>query len=237
MTAPLTLKDSWALAVPFLVCVGACYSFGYWGHFDIDILQFVGLTDIAKLAIYPLLFFAVTTVLTITWTEITLGAALPPGGGAATPIGRVGLKYWRVLVALVLLALAATLLYVPEPRKWYAVSLLASFLAVGLTHVRALIELLPNPRIRAVLLLQLVLLPTLSFAHGRASAFRVESGDAAFYVDAERSGLPLRSDLSAPIVYLGKLGETYVYLEKKTGKLALVKAKDDVPLILRRAGG
>jgi hypothetical protein len=237
MSTSLTLKESSALAVPFLVGVGACHSFGFWGYFKIDVLQFVGLSDLAKLAVYPLLFLAVSTLITMALTEVALGPVFAPGGGNQTAVGRFGFKYWRILVAGDLALLVAVVLLVPEPNKWYLICMFLPILSTPLTHVQSIIELIPNPRVRAVVLLHVLLLPCLSFAYGRVTAISLASGDAPLYVDVERSGLPLRSDLSAPVIYLGKLGETYVFLERKTGWIALVKPKDDVPLILRREGG
>jgi hypothetical protein len=36
-------KEVFALAVPIAIVVGVCYSYGYWGHFEINALQFVSL--------------------------------------------------------------------------------------------------------------------------------------------------------------------------------------------------
>lgn len=236
MRSALSVKDSLVLGVPFAVAVGTCHSLGYWGHFEINALQFVALTDIAKLAVYPLAFLVLSTLLSIAYTEVGIRAVLPLGDGRDTPIGRFGVKYWRLFVIADIFAIFNVAVFVPEPMRWYLIAVLVVPFSTLLTHLPSIIELFPNPRFRAALLLQVVSLPLLAFAHGRATALRVDSGDAPLYVDAHRSGLPLFSSFSEPVVYVGKLGETFVLLEFKTRRLVLIKTRDDTPFVLRRNG-
>jgi len=43
-----------SLLAPCAVLVCALYLFGYWSSFEINILEFVSLSDIIKLGVYPL---------------------------------------------------------------------------------------------------------------------------------------------------------------------------------------
>ncbi len=47
----LGIRDVIAVGVPYLIAVGACYMFGYWGTFHINVLEFISFADVAKLAI------------------------------------------------------------------------------------------------------------------------------------------------------------------------------------------
>ena len=50
----LTLKMIATTLVPFFISVSVCYLFGYWGAFQINVLEFVSFTDIGKLAVFPM---------------------------------------------------------------------------------------------------------------------------------------------------------------------------------------
>ena len=236
MPDPLSPKQLWVLAIPFAGGVGACYSLGYWEYFRVDPLQFVSLSDLPKLAVYPLLLIAFTATLWVAFSQVAWAPVFPPGGGNETAVGRAGLKYWRPLVAFLLVLLAASIWWLPEPGNWFIACALASVLSVALTHLPFLIALLPNPRVRGVVLLQLVLLPGLAFANARSAAVAASLGKSNLVVDVARSGTLFKGGFSEPVVYLGRLGETYVLLEQKSRSVIFVKAKDDAPLVLKREG-
>jgi hypothetical protein len=228
----ISLKELLAGGVPYFVCVGAAYTLGYWGAFDINVLEFIGLSELGKMAVYPLLATLALGVLGMVGTQLLSARILPPGGGADTVIGRAGRRYWRVLVALVIAGIYVAVLYAQEPGKWYVVALLAGTLSIPLGYVPKIIELLPNPHLRSFLLLLFITLPTFSFAQGRLMAHFVKHGHAEMSVDAQRSALPGLADPANTIIYVGYIGGTYVLRESRTGALLLVKPKDEAPLYL-----
>jgi len=42
------IKEAFAVVVPYLIAVGACYLFGYWGAFHINVLEFISFADLAS---------------------------------------------------------------------------------------------------------------------------------------------------------------------------------------------
>lgn len=228
----LGTKEAVALGVPYLIAVGACYLFGYWGAFHINVLEFISFTDVAKLAIYPLMASLVFFLAGVVLAEILHSPHLPPGGGSASKLGMFGQKHWRWLLALQICAAVLVAVFAPEPGKWFIVAVLVTLLSTPLTHVEPFIKVVPNPRVRATALFLLLLLPTISFAYGRQQAFLVKTGASEQFVDVVRSKLSLTNDEKNPVAYLGFLGSVYVLRESKTGELVLVKQRDDSPIFL-----
>lgn len=228
----LGIKEMFAVGVPYFILVGACYLFGYWGAFNINVLEFITFTDVAKLALYPLIASLVFVLAGVLFAELIHAPHFPPGGGNASTVGVFGRKYWRWLIALQIAVTILVATYAPEPGKWFVVTLLVSLLSTPLTHIEKLIEVVPNPQARATALFLLLFLPTISFAYGRQQAFFVKTGVSEQFVDVVRSKLPLVSDAKNPVVYLGLLGNVYVLRESKSGQMVLVKQSDDSPLFL-----
>jgi hypothetical protein len=235
MTFPI--KTVWAIGAPFLISVGTCYLFGYWGALEINVLEFIGFTDIAKLALYPLLASAIFFLVGAMWHELDRGDRLPAGGGAETRLGRFGRRHWRGLLSLNTGAIVLIAIFGPEPRKWFIVIFMLIPYGTTLSNVEWIIDVIPSPRMRGTLLHMLITLPAFAFASGRYDAYSAVAQWSAPTVEVERSGLPLISDISAPVLYLGLLGETYVLRETKTGKTALVKRSDSAPLFLSTKSG
>ena len=225
-------KEILAVAVPFSIAVGACYLFGYWGPVGINLLEFVGFTDIAKLAIYPLVASLALFFLGLVLSLITTGNRMPVGGGRHTKVGQFGRRFARELLALVVLAIIGVYAIAPEPFKWLGIAFLAVFFAAPLANMDAFVEALPSSAIRFALTLLLLMLPALSFAVGRADIYFARNLVSAKTVDVERSKLPLTSETKLPVIYLGLLGSTFVLLETKTGQLILVKQDRETPLFI-----
>lgn len=228
----LGIKEALAVGVPYFIAVGACYLFGYWGAFHINVLEFISFTDIAKLAVYPLMASLVFVLAGVLFAELVHSPHRPPGGGSSSKAGQFGQKYWRWILALQIFITVLIAIYAPEPGKWFAVAMLVSFLSTPLTHIEKLIEVVPNPRARATTLFLVLLLPSISFAYGRQQAFLVKTGASEQNVDVARSKLPIASDEKNTVAYLGFLGSVYVLREAKTGQVVFVKQRDDSPLFL-----
>jgi hypothetical protein len=226
------IKDAFAVGVPYCISVGACYLFGYWGAFDINVLEFISLADIAKLAVYPVVA-SFGFMLTGALISQTLHAPLfPPGGGSESKVGKFGRKHWRGMVALQIAVVLLVAIFWPEPGKWFVVASLVSLLATPLSHSETLVQLVPDPQMRSTVLFLIILLPSSSFAYGRQQAFWVKTGASHQFVDVVRSKLSVLSDAKNPVAYLGLLGNTYILREAKTGDVVFVKQRDDSPLFV-----
>ena len=226
-----------SLSVPYFIAVGACYLFGYWGAVGINVLEFVGFTDIAKLAVYPLVAGLAFTVLAAVFSEIVTGKHLPTGGGEHTSVGQFGRRFARPILALVVIAIVVVATVGSEPFKWFTIAFLVMLFAAPLSHMDATISAIPNPKARFLALQLLLILPPLSFAHGRMDIYLATKLISARTVDITRSKLALACDEKNPVIYLGLLGTTFILRETKSGQLILVKQKDDNPLFIIPASG
>lgn len=83
----ISYKKYIAVAVPYGSALSLLYLWGYWGPFNINILEFVGFSELAKLALYPFLASFIFILFSVAFAEVMRGDSLPPGGGAETRIG------------------------------------------------------------------------------------------------------------------------------------------------------
>ncbi len=225
-------KEIIAVVVPYFIGVSALYLFGYWGAFNVNIFEYVGLSDIAKLSIYPLLaslvFVFVFSGFLI--AELLISPVFPPGGGNASAVGRFYQKYERgLLAAMVALGVGAAL-FGQEPGRWFCIALIVGTFSSPLHRNEWIIRKVPDPRIRATLLSLALLLPGVSFAYGKLEAYLIKTGHPTNIVDVERSKLSLSADQKHPVSVLGFIGDTYVFFESKSGQVVYVKQFDSTPL-------
>ena len=211
------------VAVSYCTGVGALYLFGYWGPFDVNVLEFVSLGDALKLAIYPVLVGISLAPLGFLLSQFLLEKRLPAGGGADTAVGRFGRRNWRPLLSIVVGAVFGVALFAEESGpKWVLLGFLVSFLTLPLTHSPTMINWIPHPTVRSWVLFNGVLIAAMAFAFGRAGANAARLGTAPLIVDVQRSNLSLTETAERPVVYLGRIGEFFALYETETGQLVLL---------------
>ncbi len=233
---PSFAKEFWALAAPFFLAVGTCYLFGYWDTVGVNVLEFIGVGDVLKLTVYPLLASLSFYGVGLLWSEIVYRKPYPVGGGEHTPIGQFGRKHARAILASLLGAIVAIALLLPVQHKWLVIAPLMIPFGTALTHQEWAITLIPNPTARSNIFQILVTLPVLAFALGRVNADLAVNPKTGKIVNVQRSSLKLTEAEDKPVLYLGFLGDTFVFFESSTG-LVVFQKRTDTPLILRAKSG
>ncbi|MDP1734988.1 MAG: hypothetical protein Q8L44_11580 [Sulfuritalea sp.] len=233
MSEPATYKNQIAIGVAYSAAVAALYLFGYWGTFDVNILEFVGLSDLVKLAAYPLLISLASLIAGYALAEVLRSdEVLPVGGGAETTIGRFGRKNWRYLIALQVLITVLVATYGVQPWKWFSVAFLIALMFTPFTHMEFFVSLLPNPRLRGNVIFLSLFIASTAFAYGNFHAYLAKRGEAPVSVDVVRSKLSLRFEDKKPVAYLGYVGGYFVFYETVTGSVVFVRPKDENPIFL-----
>jgi hypothetical protein len=216
----------------YAVLVSALYLWGYWGRFGLNFLEYIGLGDMVRYAVIPVVLSLASVIFGYAFSEINHGDLLPPGGGAETPIGRFGRRHWRLLLSLDMIAIALVGWFGPEPSRWFVMAFLMLPLATSLTHLEYFITLMPNPKVRAVMLEAPVLLAVMAFAAGRNNAFFLLRDGGPVLVDVAGSGLNLQSNKGHPVSYVGHLANFFIVYESATSHLVILRADKVDSLVL-----
>lgn len=228
----MDLKEKITATSFFAIAIAASYLFGYWGAFNVNVFELGGIVDIAKLAAFPLITGLAFLLAASVVNDIFVGDRLPSGGGSDTPIGRLGFKHWRSLVAALIATIVLIAVFAPESGKWHLVAFLFSYLSIPLSHSAAVIAYFPDAKIRSRVLYFGLLVPAIAFACGRSDAYLVKSGHASRIIDVVRSKIELKDSIGKRVAYLGRIGEIDVFFESLTGNVVLSKQRNDTPLFI-----
>jgi len=229
----LPYKKYLVVVIPYSGILSFLYLYAYWGSFNINVLEFISLSDLAKLALFPFVASFISLSLGMIVGQFLTWKVFPPGGGANTPLGRAARKYWYVLILLNMVIILFVLILENEPHRWFTAALLFSLYSVGFTDFKFAIELIPNPSTRGFILFLAVLALGMAFYIGKNEAYLVKTGYGHNLIDVERSKLPIRSDEKNPVSYLGHVSDFFVFYESLTKNIIFVKAKDDTTLFLK----
>lgn len=209
-TEPKTLTAYWSSAYFFSVAV--LYLWGYWSPFNINVLEYVSLSDVVKTAAYPIASVFVFMAAGALMGEFMFPEGfLPSGGGANTQIGR-----WLRRAAPAIATgyvIATTLLFLFGPvEKWRVLPvLLAIPVSFALKEAGALRTLIKSERARGAVLFLLAALPPFAYSHGTLRANDIISGKTYSYVVSEVQGHAYASGAGKDVRlrYVGKAGEQY----------------------------
>lgn len=221
-----------AFITPYGFVVASLYLFAFWGSFKLNILEFVGFSDLIRLSLYPIAISLVVFVPGFALSQLAIGSSLPPGCGLNTAIGRFGLKHWRILVTANIVLALAVALFMKQPEKWLIVAAILTFLSAPLSHLDILIGLIPNPSVRHTTLVLLIFFLGGAFATGKMQADKIIRGQAAYLVDIQLSGLQLEG-MANELSHVGYLAGNFIFYENVTKRLVFVKGKDRGLLVLK----
>ena len=227
----MSFKYYFSLLVSFFGFVSVFYLIGFWGSFGINVLEYANIQDVFRFSIYPLLLGSGSMLFGYLIGMLTT-PKLEPGGGANSDIGKFGIKHWKWIVSLVFIVSVVILNFVPEPIKWVIFAAVVSTLGVGLTHIPILIELLPNPFVRARVLPLVVFLPIFAFAVGRTNAFDIKAGLPKIEVDVLRSNINMQVEANHPVAYLGYVDGCHFLYETCSGNVCIYKQNGNTVLFL-----
>lgn len=234
-----TLSIKYWLA-PYAIVVSTLYLWGYWGSFHVNVLEYIGITDIVKAAVYPIAsafaFFAIGAVLGEAMSP-TLN--IPPGGGANTEIGR----WLRRVAPFVVIAylLAVTLYFLIGPtEKWRILPVLfAIAVYLPLKSTGILLDELKSDAARSIAVFLLAALIPFAYGRGVLEANDVLTGKNYAFAASEMPGhpVPVNAKPSELPRYVGKANDRYVFFDPMGQSILFIAASEVKALILKRYEG
>ena len=216
----------------YLITVGVLYLWGYWGRFDINILEYISFTDVVKLSLYPIVsVFLVVVIGTIIGAFSSRnGDEFPLGLGPETRAGRFLLRHKNGIVYIYVIATVSVWLFGSEV-KWHLIPPLIGIPVYVLSlRYRFLSEIIPNSKIRSILVYLLAILPIYSYSQGNIDALRIINGYRYKYiVSGKIPGLeiPYSEEENNRIKYVGYMN-TYLFLLMPDNKTLLIVQFEEI---------
>jgi hypothetical protein len=225
-----------AVVVPYGTGLSLAYLIGYWSPFGVNPLEYVGLSDIFRLALRPMLYSLAGIVVGFALSHIGPAIAIPPGGGADTRFGRWFNRNKTFIAATYAGAVVLAFQFLlPKEDRWLALGFLLMPFALALETLQIVREVVPQHGLRSFLLALVVVLPPVAYWHGGQAAREIRAGKAEYAIDAARlpRELELRSTRRNPILYVGRLGNHFAIYETLSRQLVLVPV-EKIPVLAIR---
>lgn len=161
-----------SFVVPYALVTSLLYLFGYWSSFQINILEYVSLPDVIKLAIYPLVIGALISLVGF-YVQVTMTFTADPEKAFIL----VPSKFARWLNWVILLLIFGIVLF-KRTGSWYVTAgfLLASLVSFNFVGSDKLKNYIPHPSARKVILFSVSVILFTSYGRGKENADLILSG-------------------------------------------------------------
>lgn len=222
---------------PYAIVVSSLYLWGYWGAFEVNILEHIGLSEIVKSAIFPIAsafaFFAIGAFL---GEALASTLHLPPGGGANTTVG----KRLRRLAPIIFptYILAVTLLFLAGPvEKWRALPVLfAMAVYLPLKSTDLLRNEFKSDGARSIVVFLIAALAPFAYGRGVLEANYIVEGKNFSYSVSDLPGLPVAATArpSERPRYVGKANDRYVFFDPVRNSTTFIATTELTTLTLKR---
>jgi hypothetical protein len=199
---------------PYALAVSTLYLWGYWGSFQINILEYIGIADIVKGAIYPIGSAFAFLALGVILGEI-FSPNLEPGGGAHTAIGKVINRWAAPLFAVFVICVALLAIFGPV-QKWkvlpFLFALAAYFPLKSSGFLRAELK---SEGARSISIYLLTALIPFAYGRGALEANAVLTGAKYSYPTTTLPEISTTVGVSPQLRmrYIGKAGDRYVFFD------------------------
>ncbi|HUX80056.1 MAG TPA: hypothetical protein VMW10_09995 [Alphaproteobacteria bacterium] len=205
---------------PYALISSLLYLLGYWSTFDLNILEFISISDIIRLSIYPI---AVSVIFVI------IGAVVGAYYSACsdTPMKK-STKYVSYIGILIIACIAH---YRGHPMWWLVIGLfLAEIIYHGFYKLNLLETFIPNQRAQRIVLWILIAVPILSFSFGKMHSNEILDGKKAQYVNVSIFKNQESFRNQEHLKYIGLKGDYFFFLSIDNAKLYISKSSE-VPIL------
>lgn len=226
------LKITTFIAI-FGLGVACIYLHVYWTVFDVNVFEFAGASDFAKLAISPLLIAGGAWV---AGTLLGVASGRPPEimSRVTRGVARSGWAARNGNRIKMLCAFGAVITFglTPEyPLLWLLLLILLFPMLFVVVDSEYLKDLIPSSSTRHLAVGFFVMLPLIAGGFAAINAETVKRGLAKKIVVKTGIAANVSSAVGKPVMYVGFLSGTYVLYETSTRRVVILKQSDSEPLV------
>jgi hypothetical protein len=227
------LKIVSILLLPYFIICGGLYHMAFWGTFDINGLEYIGISEIVKSFVYP--FLSTTFVLIIgsliqeyAWIEV-----FPHGGGTNSSLGKKLNSKAGITIGLIMWSALSIITYkTADSFSWFSWAVIfASVPYLMLDRFGVFQNLFQNQKIRLQLIKFLVFVPALSFAAGKYQGELIQKNKKYKYIVTKNHSID-PGILKADTFKLIGMSDKHIFMTDLKNSFILILRSDKVDTLI-----
>ena len=214
------------LLAPYSLAVSLLYLSGFWGTFNVNVLEYIALSDVVKNAIVPLLyssFFILAGITTGNVFILPIEKIMPPGGGADLPEAKYIRWFFNLMALLIFVVALYQIFFEVGNYRWFKVACLAFILLILFVGEASFAEqYIKQKHLRVIVVNSLTAILLFSFGWGAINAQEAKSSEQTLKIN----------NVISKHIYLGWAGD-YLFLWNKKEESVVTMFKSTVKQIER----
>ncbi|WP_234116673.1 hypothetical protein [Citrobacter freundii] len=209
----------------YLLLLSVSYLWGFWGHFDVNILNFIGVTDIIKSVIWPMIIALVLYLI-----QVALNVFNGPKANSTVGFSektkhekvQITIQYSYLILMLLSSFVGAAYNYIvgTQMQKYVSIAWPLSFLVCFLIYrSKELLEYIPFKN-KAIVCGIICFLPYIFLSRGVYEGDRIKSGKNTFLIE---SNSICTSDKNNKYRYIDALADKAFALSLKDNSICIFK--------------
>jgi len=205
------------LALPYIFFVSVLYQVGYWSHFNINILNFLGLQDSINIILFPFAVEMIQIIIILSYIGLIIIAPLFIKSYTGV-FSKIGIVFIYLIISLVLIFYFLTtdsynLDQIKSVIIWLVLIGIIYFIYLKASDDR-IKEIFGLRKIHLLLISRILILlfiPSYAFNSGDISAFKIKQKTKYQYVETSLLNNNVGFENYNNLIYLGKGGETFFF--------------------------
>lgn len=210
---------------------------GFWSVFDVNILQYAGISDVVSTALFPVVIGVVAVMFSIWVGQLSRSSVSTPNSAQPPQVPWLIcylLRKGRV-VAVFYLTFLIVLMYSDAPGKWTALPIIVGLgLAIYLGIKKISFTSHLSLQVQSWIVLIIVTLPLFAIDRGNFNAGLIRDGVAFLYVVAPDSAVVPNTPPEKKSRLLGHIGDYDFFYDPELKSVRIAKVKDDSVLELKK---
>ncbi len=226
------------LLPPYALLVATLYLWAYWRSFSVDVFEHISLTEVVKIAAYPILsafFFSAIGVLIS--EVISIDKKQPSKKNQETAFSKFMNRWVAVIMAVILLIFFISIFFVSFEYQWiFSAFLIGAFIAIIVMPTNFLESEINSASLRLAVVFIISVLVPFSYAQGSINAHRILKGKDFLYQAVDIFGSHDDRNLAPKmrLRYLGKLNDRFIFFDPVKETTVLLASSDVKSLELKR---
>ena len=208
-----------AVMLPFSITVSSLFLFGYWGSFNVNIFEYIGITDVIKISIYQLaacgIFFVIGSIIGNMVLAPKMAVIMPPGSGSDYPEAKYFRFFFKLMPLVIFCLIGYLILFTSSPDRWLKAGVLSMFIIpILIGDGDAFSHLIKSRPIRVTILNIMAILLALSYGWGVVDANKHKNSKSFVTINGKKTCK----------IYIGRTN-THVFLwQKKNQNIEIIQS-------------
>lgn len=230
----LELENNWLKIIYFATgygfVVSMLYLFGYWSTFNINILEYIKISDVIKISIYPVITSIGLSIVGFIVGDFVRRWVEEPNVQKSENLKK--LENWterisKIFIILISIFVLCYLLYMHEWSLFWPIFALifpTVTICILVRYIPGLIKkFIPFPGFEALILWILIAIPSSAFAYGKLRSLSTLEGGNCFYINVSTFKDKELFQDQKRLKYLGLGGDFMFFLSEDNTKLYILE--------------